>query len=163
MAKSTEDPTGKNESHRTWPNYTESIKIGFEAVKQQTTLSAGSIVVVGAFLKDIFSIENGTLNVGESPLGDIIFWLIVLAFVMFGLSLVTSSIALQYYPRRLWLHIHEPHVEELDPKPVPQAPGESERVAQFREFATDRGKAMSVFFLNIGLISFGAAVVLNLR
>jgi hypothetical protein len=134
-------------------DYTESIKLGFESVKQQTTLSAGSIVIIGTFLKEIFSIKNGTLNVGEGPLGDIIFWLIVLAFVMFGFSLVTSS---------LWLHIHEPLAEEHHPQQVPQAPGESAWVAQYREFATDRGKAMSVFFLNLGLISFGAAVVLNL-
>jgi hypothetical protein len=143
-------------------DYTESIKLGFESVKQQTTLSAGSIVIIGTFLKEIFSIKNGTLNVEEGPLGDIIFWLIVLAFVMFGFSLVTSSIALQLYPRRLWLHIHEPLAEEHHPQQVPQAPGESAWVAQYREFATDRGKAMSVFFLNLGLISFGAAVVLNL-
>jgi len=169
MANRTEEPdeskeviTGAPDYTKRSKDYTESIKLGFESVKQQTTLSAGSIVVIGAFLKDIFSIKNGTLNVGEGPLGSIIFWLIVLSFVAFGLSLILSSIALFYYSRRLWLHIHEPRDEELHPQQVPQAPGESKRVAQLREWATDRGKAVSIFALNCGLICFGAAVILNL-
>src|SRR5215203_215298 len=110
MANRTEEPdeskeviTGAPDYTKRSKDYTESIKLGFESVKQQTTLSAGSIVVIGAFLKDIFSIKNGTLNVGEGPLGSIIFWLIVLSFVAFGLSLILSSIALFYYSRRLWL------------------------------------------------------------
>jgi hypothetical protein len=168
VGNGTEEPDGSKEAPEALnhmkesKDYTESIKLGFESVKQQTTLSAGSIVIIGTFLKDIFSIDNGTLNVGEGPLGNLIFWLIVLAFVAFGVSLVSSSIALSYYSRRLWLHIHEPIAEERHPHQVRKAPGESRRVAQFREFATDRGKAISVFSLNFGLISFGAAVVLNL-
>jgi hypothetical protein len=46
------------------PVLTVSIKLGFETTKQLTTLNAGSIVVIGAFLGAIFPTDKqGTLTV----------------------------------------------------------------------------------------------------
>jgi hypothetical protein len=48
----------------THPDVAEVIKLGFEWMKQLTTLSAGSIVVIGTFLSNIFPTDNqGTLTV----------------------------------------------------------------------------------------------------
>jgi len=41
-----------------FPDYTESIKLGFEVAKQLTTLNAGSIVVIGTFLSNIFPTDK---------------------------------------------------------------------------------------------------------
>jgi hypothetical protein len=61
----------------------ESIKSGFESVKQFTTLSAGSMVLIGTFLKDIFP------KLGEFP-----FWIklaIACALLSFVLSLLWAT------------------------------------------------------------------------
>src|SRR5215217_5743953 len=78
------------------PDLTESYKIAFETIKQLTTLNAGSIVVIGTFLKDIFPSKNGSLAVGAGMK-----LLITLAFISFGLSLVFSSYAMLDYSRCL--------------------------------------------------------------
>jgi hypothetical protein len=74
------------------PDPTEPYKLAFETAKQLTTLNAGSIVIIGTFLKDIFPSESGTLDVGAG-----IKWLIALAFISFGASLVGSTFAMRYY------------------------------------------------------------------
>jgi hypothetical protein len=59
----------------------EGLKAELEVVKHITTLNAGSIVVIGTFLKDIFPIAMGTgLKL-----------LIAAAFLLFGLSLALSA------------------------------------------------------------------------
>jgi|SRR5215210_1803761 len=128
-------------------NYTESIKLGFETVKQQTTLSAGSIVVIGTFLKDIFPSKYGTLNVAPC-----VQWLIALSFAGFVLSLLSSAIALSYYSRRLRLHIEKRHTGE--------APLQT-RSGKIRGKALDLGKQVAVFSYTAGLLLFSVAVVLT--
>jgi hypothetical protein len=84
-------------SERPAPDLTEAIKLGFEAMKQLTTLNAGSIVVIGTFLSNIFPTDRqGTLTV---PLYIKI--LIGLAFVGFGASLLLSTYVLILYRRML--------------------------------------------------------------
>jgi hypothetical protein len=65
----------------------ESIKSGFETVKQLTTLSAGSTVLLATFLKDIFPGDLGDLTVRVK-------WTIVAAFLFFGLTLIAATISL---------------------------------------------------------------------
>ena len=60
-----------------------------DADKHLTTLAAGSIVIIGTFIKDIFPNENGTLTVG---LGIKI--LIAAAFVFFGIALVFAVLGM---------------------------------------------------------------------
>jgi len=128
-------------------NYTESIKLGFETVKQQTTLSAGSIVVIGTFLKDIFPSKHGTLNV--APCME---WLIALSFAGFVLSLLSSAIALSYYSRRLRLHIKKRHTG-IEPSQTPFGP--------IRNKALNLVKQVALFSYTSGLLLFSVAVVLT--
>jgi|SRR5215216_2810133 len=63
------------------PPQLDGLKSELEVVKHITTLNAGSIVVIGTFLKDIFPGEMGwrlTLSIAAS-------------FVLFGLSLAWSA------------------------------------------------------------------------
>ena len=57
------------------------LKSELDFLKQITTLNAGSIVVIGTFLKDIFPSTRGAWLTG----------LIVAAFVLFGISLALST------------------------------------------------------------------------
>ncbi len=61
-------------------------RLGFETSKQLTTLNAGSIVVIGTFLSDIFPHKHGTLAVGLPTK-----LLIAAAFVFFCVSLLTAA------------------------------------------------------------------------
>src|SRR5215211_3736468 len=72
----------------------EVVKLGFQSMTQLTTLNAGSIVVIGTFLKDIFHTSNGTLDVSPT-----IKLLIAAAFVCFGASLIFATMALFGYTR----------------------------------------------------------------
>src|SRR5215211_1743744 len=78
------------------PDYaiTEGPKLLFEASKQLTTLNAGSIVVIGTFLRDIFPTEQGTLAVGPFIKG-----LIAASFVCFGVSLILATFIMLYFSR----------------------------------------------------------------
>ena len=78
------------------PDFTELYKLAVESSKQLTTLNAGSIVIIGTFLKDIFPSQQGTLIVG--PFLKV---LIALSFVCFGVSLVAASFAMVYLSRQL--------------------------------------------------------------
>lgn len=134
------------------PALTESYKVAFETIKQLTTLCAGSIVVIGTFLKDIFPSKNGILAVGAG-----IKLLITLAFVSFGLSLIVSSYAMLDYSRILRSIELLRTVEARD---VPAA---------LRALRWRRYEALSLLFrylplpsFTAGLLFFGLAVVLNL-
>ncbi len=63
----------------------EGLKSELELLKQMTTLNAGSIVIIGTFLKDIFPGADG------APLGGWLTVLIAVAFVLFGISLGWSA------------------------------------------------------------------------
>jgi hypothetical protein len=142
------------------PDLTESYKVAFESVKQLTTLNAGSIVVIGTFLKDIFPSKNGSLAVGAGMK-----LLITLAFISFGLSLLVSSYAMLEYSQmlrfsELW-RIPEEREKLRQQRPWPLVP------VPFR-----RGTYIGLWQLLVrylplpiftaGLLFFGLAVVLNL-
>jgi hypothetical protein len=67
----------------------ESIKLGFEAVKHLTTLSAGSTVLIGTFFTDIFRNAEGELLIGKWGLAAVI-----ISFLAFGASLIVAAIAM---------------------------------------------------------------------
>jgi hypothetical protein len=64
----------------------EDLSLYFEATKHLTTLSSGSIVLIGIFLKDIFPNEAGALTI-SLPLKI----LIALSFLTFAISLMLSA------------------------------------------------------------------------
>ncbi len=124
------------------PDLTEAIKLGFETFKQLTTLSAGSIVVIGTFLSNIFPTDSqGTLTV---PL--YIKLLLGAAFLAFGAALIYSTTAMFQIRVALLMHL--------------------ETGGSDSSFDED-GVAFYTLFLSIacfsgGIIWFGAAVLLNL-
>jgi hypothetical protein len=122
------------------PDVTEVITLGFEWMKQLTTLSAGSIVVIGTFLSNIFPTDNqGALTVP---------WYIELclgaAFVCFGTSLIVSAVAMNTYRGILEFHLRGDRPEEIYTRP--------RRLAIFLPPAS----------FTVGAICFGAAVLLNM-
>src|SRR5215207_3226584 len=65
----------------------------FEAFKHLTTLNAGSIVLIGTFLKDIFPKDNqGNLSVDTGSK-----LLIAASFALFGLSLAASAYSMYWF------------------------------------------------------------------
>jgi hypothetical protein len=70
--------------------------LAFEAFKHLTTLSAGSIVVIGTFLSDIFpKDEQGNLLVDSRSK-----FLIAASFIFFGLSLAASAYSMYWFASR---------------------------------------------------------------
>jgi len=66
--------------------------LAFEAFKHLTTLNAGSIVLIGTFLKDIFPKDNqGNLSVDTGSK-----LLIATSFLLFGLSLAASAYSMYW-------------------------------------------------------------------
>lgn len=119
----------------------EVVKLGFQAMTQLTTLNAGSIVVIGTFLKDIFHTSNGTLDVSPT-----IKLLIAAAFVCFGASLIFATMALFGYTRAMQNML----VVERQPDPG------------LEEAARPRIRQLPLPFFTAGLICFGLSVILNL-
>jgi hypothetical protein len=114
----------------------EQIKLAFEAMKQLTTLNAGSIVVIGTFLSNIFPTDKqGALAI---PLYNKL--LIAAAFVGFGASLIFSVVALLNYQAYLELHL--------------------EGGARYRTSMSLYSLPGNLFLA--GTLLFGTAVVLNL-
>jgi hypothetical protein len=143
------------------PDLTESLKVAFETTKQLTTLCAGSIVVIGTFLKDIFPSKNGSLAVGVGMK-----LLITLAFISFGLSLIVSCYGMLSYSRslrRLEL-LSTPHGRERATResrpwlyvPIPFSGGIDVPLSQLIQ------RSLPLPLFTAGLLSFGLAVVLNL-
>jgi hypothetical protein len=112
----------------------EITKLGFEATRQLITLNAGSIVVIGTFLSDIFPSKNGKLEVGAGMK-----LLIALAFLGFGVSLIVSTLAMFDLQNALYRE---------DPSYT--------RRGMFLY------RALPFFLFAGGLICFGWAVLLNL-
>jgi hypothetical protein len=124
----------------THPDVAEVIKLGFEWMKQLTTLSAGSIVVIGAFLSNIFTTDKqGTLT---TPF--CVKLLIGAAFVSFGVSLIVSAKAMNTYRGILELFLRGDRPEEI------YSP------------ATRITISSPLFFFTAGVICFGVAVLLNM-
>jgi len=119
----------------------EAIKSAVDLFKHLTTLNAGSIVVIGTFLKDIFPHKDGTLAVG---LG-IKLW-IAAAFILFGLSLVFATYFMTLFSTTL-----ERWARSLDTEP-PLLPRSISLVARVAPF----------YCYVFGLVCFGAAVLINL-
>jgi hypothetical protein len=70
-----------------------------EIFKQLTTLNAGSIVLIGTFLGDIFPKKHGNLAVGP-----VTTQFIALSFLCFGVSLVASTYSMyQFAHFETWL------------------------------------------------------------
>jgi hypothetical protein len=121
----------------------EALKMSFEATKQVTTLNAGSIVLIGTFLSNIFPAnKHGVLAV---PFHIKLF--IGVAFLGFGASLLASTIALIGYRGFIETRL--------------SSPGGAASLTQ------GRGReqiyvTMPLLFFTLGLICFGVAVLLNL-
>jgi hypothetical protein len=120
---------------------TESIKLAFDSFKHLSTLNAGSIVLIGTFLKDIFPSENGALAVG---LG--IKALIAISFAGFGSSLALAVWTTHRYTRLLDRFVRS----TLDLDRAEKANLESPV------------RVMALWFFWIGLFCFGLAVLITL-
>jgi hypothetical protein len=124
----------------THPDVAEVIKLGFEWMKQLTTLSAGSIVVIGTFLSNIFPTDNqGTLTIPW-----VIKLLIGAAFVGFGVSLIVSAKAMNTYRGILELFLSGDRPEEI------------------YSLATRITISLPLRSFTVGVICFGVAVLLNM-
>jgi hypothetical protein len=122
------------------PDVTEVITLGFEWMKQLTTLSAGSIVVIGTFLSNIFPTDKqGALTVPWYT--DL---LIGAAFVSFGVSLIVSARAMNTYRAILEGFLHGGRPEEL--------------YTRSRELTI----SWPLRSFTVGVICFGAAVLLSM-
>ena len=64
------------------------VSMPFETAKHLTTLDAGSIVLIGTFLKDIFPKDK---NSSALAISDSAQFLVASSFVAFGVSLLTAS------------------------------------------------------------------------
>src|SRR3712207_50085 len=104
--------------------------------KHITTLSAGSIVLIGTFLKDIFPYESGTLAVSGGVRTTI-----VIAFALFGASLVTGALNMTFYGLSL---------------------ARSARFSDLQEVGWEWALVLPMYTYALGTISFGTAVVANL-
>jgi hypothetical protein len=138
------------EQSRRPPEYGVSVQLAFDTAKQLTTLNAGSIVLIGTFLKDIFPSKNGVLDVGpETRL------LIAVSFISFGVSLILGTYAMYLYHallRRIMLGEYtrpEPHTR-------------TSRIRGIRDAVSIVLRALPFPFFIIGVICFGLAVLQNL-
>lgn len=66
-----------------------SVDLGFEVAKQITTLSAGALVLLATFLKDIFTNKNGVLVLTGIETG-----LVGTAFAALGLALLLAVVGM---------------------------------------------------------------------
>jgi hypothetical protein len=133
--------SGKSSMERERQALLEYFKLSHDSQKHLTTLTAGSIVLISTFLKDIFpKTKNGTLLIGMP-----IKVLIAVSFICFGCSLLAATWLLGRYSTRTL---------EVTSAPGPDF-GEREVVRRIA-----RATAFSGFWL--GLAFFGLAVLANL-
>ena len=123
----------------------EVVKLGFQSMTQLTTLNAGSIVVIGTFLKDIFHTSNGTLDVSPT-----IKLLIAAAFVCFGASLIFAAMALFGYT---WTMQDILLVGDRADRGL---------LGALEAAARSRIRQLPLPFFTAGLLCFGLSVILNL-
>jgi len=118
--------------------------LAFEAFKHLTTLNAGSIVLIGTFLGDIFPHDkHGNLTIDQLTTG-----LIAASFLLFGVSLVASTFSMYQFA----------HFETWWSGMIKSSPSGNWFFDGFVTLA--RLVAGSVFFL--GVVCFGAAVLWSL-
>jgi hypothetical protein len=118
--------------------------LGFEIFKHLTTLNAGSIVLIGTFLGDIFPHDkHGNLTIDQLTTG-----LIAASFLLFGVSLVASTFSMYQFA----------HFETWWSGMIKSSPSGNWFFDGFVTLA--RLVAGSVFFL--GVVCFGAAVLWSL-
>jgi len=132
-----------NENPEIRPDVTEAIKLSFESMKQLTTLNAGSVLLIGTFLKDIFPSKHGTLAIGPN-----IKLLIAMSFLCFGLSLGFAAYEMAFYSRSL-----SKYQVYLSGGPAPTI------TPEIRWHSYTRKVPMPLF--TVGLACFGLAVLLN--
>ncbi len=109
-------------------------RLGFEHARHLSTLSAASILLISGFLRIIFPrpLEGGLwISVGSKVL-------IAGSFVLFGLSLLLSALAMYAFFQRL---------DEKNPHRVKA------------QYQTRIGIPFACFF--VGLLWFGIAVLIN--
>jgi hypothetical protein len=123
----------------------EYVKVATDTQKHLTTLSAGSLVLIGTFLKDIFSAT--TLDVEWMGV-SIIKWLIALSFLFFVVSLVVSAWLIGRF-RGLLVSAAK---GEKDFQALTNLPAITQRYTRYAAF----------FSFALGLALFGFAVVINL-
>jgi hypothetical protein len=126
----------------------DSYQVAGDAVKQVATLSAGSIVVIGTFLTDIFpSNKQGVLQTVP-----VIKLLITAAFALFVVSLISSAVTMYRYAKVLrFLAERTPQVQV--PKTLRSPPGPISLWAHHMPLTT----------YTVGVFFFGLAVVLHLN
>jgi hypothetical protein len=110
-----EEPKDLGEPDKEAPNEENdenALSLPFETAKHLTTLTAGSIVLIGTFLKDIFPRDPETDTLALSAFST---KLVGAAFLLFGISLLTASYfmilfyrapslaALRNQPLRVWI------------------------------------------------------------
>jgi uncharacterized ion transporter superfamily protein YfcC len=134
------------------PYFTESLKLAFDTSKQLTTLNAGSIVIIGTFLTDIFPSKSGALALGPG-----IKLLIAASFICFGLVLASAAYVMFYSSGVL--EDYEEHLYKLRQR-------QQDRVWREWRARTNallkRVRWWSLVIFNVGLFCFGFAVLLNL-
>jgi hypothetical protein len=135
----------------------EETKLITDGLKHLTTLAAGAIVLLATFLKDIFPKKNGALAVS----GDLKM-LIAMSFVLLGLSLLSSIfyIVLIAPPRRLAYEVEEGTSEAEAELERMRVLGQ-ERVRLVRR--TSWLRLLSAAAFSLGILCFGAAVLINLN
>jgi hypothetical protein len=132
-----------------YPDPTESIKLAFEVFKHLATLNAGSIVLIGTFLRGIFPNEDGTLLVGRC-----IKVLIAGSFVSFGISLALAAFVMFRYARILKDFLNAGLDTDQLTRAVDAAAGKVGFVSIWG--------GLSLALFTLGLFAFGGAVLLNL-
>ena len=143
-------PTGTEarEGQPTDTEAREALKFGFDSVKQLTTLSSGSIVLIGAFSKSILpTSESGQLSLNPPGLK----YLLVLSFISLGASTLLGAYATFLHIRLMrdlgkYLGEHGPNeVYEFEPQ----------RTAVWR-------MTWSFYLFVFGLLCFGTLVLVSL-
>ena len=131
-----------------------------ESSKHLTTLNAGSIVVIGTFLQDIFPTKHGTLAV--SPF---LKFLIASSFVSFGVSLAIATVVMVVFSRATLNLVPPPSGEHREPRTIRYEGLTGEVRYQFSGlvfFLSDYATLLPLPFFTVGLLCFGIAVILNL-
>jgi hypothetical protein len=121
-------------------DWTKVFQPAIDNARHITTLNAGSIVVIGTFLKDIFPSKEETLAVGPG-----LKCLIAVSFLCFGLSLLTATLSMFLYTSALQSFL----VEE-------DSPDSDDPVLRYYV------RQLHLPLFAVGLVCFGAAVLLNL-
>jgi hypothetical protein len=154
----------------------ESVKMGYDATKQLTTLCSGSIVLIGTFLRDIFpTTEAGTLDV--SPISKVA---IACSLLFFGASLVNSAVSMRRFSRtmrelsRLQTWSDQLRISQTTALETPTVVSKKDLEQSYRDIvrrnaavgnesldALDKVVGNSLYWFIIGTSAFGLAVLVE--